>query len=88
MVEELAEEREPGVERRGQAHVGRQAGDEEDLAVIGGTEDAVQAGAGGELRARRLVAAATAAGLLAVWSTIRLLMVRGVESMTVPLVCA
>ncbi|MNP65897.1 hypothetical protein D3C76_1615310 [compost metagenome] len=32
-------------------------------------------------------AAATAAGLLAVMSTIRLLMVRGWESITVPLVC-
>jgi hypothetical protein len=30
---------------------------------------------------------AAAAGLLAVWSTIRLLMVRGCESITRPLVC-
>src|SRR4051794_19329665 len=32
--------------------------------------------------------AATAAGLLAVWSTIRLLMTRGSESVTTPLFCA
>jgi hypothetical protein len=54
VIEELAEEREPGIERRREARVRRHVRNEVDLPVVGGAEDAVQAGAGDELRARRL----------------------------------
>ena len=88
MIEELAEECHPRVERRAQAGVRLDVRDEVDRLIIGGAEQAVQAGAD-----RRswspgcAAAAATAAGLFAVWSTIRLLIVRGSESKTTPLVC-
>ena len=45
LIEELAEEREPGVEARGQGRVRRRVGDEEDFLVVGRAENAVQAGA-------------------------------------------
>ena len=43
VVEELAEEREPGVERRRQARVRRHVREEEDVPVVGGAEQAVEA---------------------------------------------
>src|SRR5262245_30285183 len=51
VIEELAEEREPGIERRREAHVRRLVRDEEDRSIVGGTEDAVQARAGDDLHA-------------------------------------
>ena len=47
VVEELAEEHEPEVERRGQARVRRRVGDEEQIRhIVGCAEDPVQPGAG------------------------------------------
>ncbi|MCY1271468.1 hypothetical protein D9M70_200250 [compost metagenome] len=51
VVEELAEEGHPRVEACAQALVGRLVGDEEHLAVVGGAEYAVEAGAGDARRA-------------------------------------
>ncbi|MNQ78502.1 hypothetical protein D3C85_934150 [compost metagenome] len=45
VIEELAEEGEPGVERRGKAFIRGGVGYEEDFLVIGGTEYAIQPGA-------------------------------------------
>jgi hypothetical protein len=49
VVEELAEERHPRVERRGEAEVGRLVRDEVDLRVVLGAEQAVEARADDEL---------------------------------------
>ncbi|PBI98357.1 hypothetical protein BSF40_60330 [Pseudomonas sp. ACN5] len=49
MVEELAKERHPLVERHGQARVRRDVGDLEDGNVVGGAEQAIQTGAGDDL---------------------------------------
>ncbi len=54
VVEELAEEGEPLVERRRQAQVGRLVRNGEHLGVVRGAEHAVQAGARRQLPARRL----------------------------------
>ncbi len=45
VIEELAEERHPGVERRRQSCVRRLVREEEDFLVVGGAEHAIQAGA-------------------------------------------
>ena len=96
VVEELAEDREQRVERRGEADVGGHVRDEQRL-VRSARRSAGCRRAGvrvtGTTPALPWVrtgkpAAATAAGLVEVWSTIRLLTVRGWESKTAPLVCA
>ena len=51
VIEELAEERHPGVEAGGQTLVRGDVGNEEHLGVVGGAEDAIQAGAGDHLDA-------------------------------------
>ena len=43
VIEELAEEREPGVERRRQAGIRRHVREEENLGVVSGAEKLVQA---------------------------------------------
>ena len=80
VVEELAEEHEHQIERRGEAEVGRDVRDEErpgnrDPAASGPEQTKPPEPHG-------FAAAAAAAGLAADWSTIRLLMMRGWESMT------
>ncbi|MNF49993.1 hypothetical protein D3C84_312780 [compost metagenome] len=51
MVEELAEEGHPRVERCGKAFVRRHVGDEKHFFIVGGAEDAIQAGTGNSCRA-------------------------------------
>ena len=56
VIEELAEHREPGVERRGEAAVRRNVRDEPGLRVVGRAEDAVQARARREFSAGQGIA--------------------------------
>src|SRR5262245_9590147 len=51
VIEELAEECEPGVERRREAHIRRLIREEEDGGVIGGAENLIQSRAGDDLYA-------------------------------------
>ena len=102
VVEELAEEGEQRVVRRRQADVGGDVRDEQRLvrrhAAAGNAVDRRDGRRVGVGRAREHpglpwvrtgnAAAAIAAGLVEVWSTIRLLTVRGCESTTKPFFCA
>ncbi|ELS26771.1 hypothetical protein ppKF707_2358 [Metapseudomonas furukawaii] len=54
MVEELPEEGHPGIERRGETGVRRDIRDKQRLHIVGGAEQAVQAGTGDGGRTRRL----------------------------------
>ena len=55
VIEKLAEERHPAVERRRQAEIGRDVGNLEHFDVIGGAEYTIQAGAHGDASTRRRV---------------------------------
>ena len=100
MVEELAEDREQRVERRRQPDIGRHVGDVQRL--VRRNASAGRPVVATRRRRRRSShgttpslpcdrtgnpAAATAAGFADVWSTIRLLTMRGWESKTFPAVC-
>src|SRR5262249_54017110 len=51
VIEELAEEREPRIERRRQPDVRRHVVELEDLSIVGGAEQTVQTGAGDDMNA-------------------------------------
>ena len=97
VVEELAEEREQRVVRRREADVRRHVRDEQRLVRPGRSRAERGATAAGRtrrrpgcrpVRGRGTAAAATAAGLVDVWSTIRFEIRRGCESKTLPFFCA
>ena len=82
VVEELAEQREPRVVRRGEALVRRPVRDEE---LVRRLRVAVVIDRASRRRSR--CRGLTAAGLFAVWSTIRLLTARGSSPATMPRFC-
>ena len=83
VIEELAEEREPGVELRRQRRVRRRVRDEEHLPIVVRAENAVQTRAHDGSASPLATAAARFA---AVWSEIRLEMMRGSASTTLVVV--